>query len=52
MIEVKQGDNLPLMCENIYGDPNYYLQVAEANNIIDFRNLIPGQKILFPRLEK
>ncbi|MAJ51094.1 MAG: hypothetical protein CMB82_05715 [Flammeovirgaceae bacterium] len=52
IIEVKQGDNLPLMCKNIYGDPNYYLQVAEANNIIDFRNLIPGQKILFPRLEK
>jgi hypothetical protein len=50
--EVRKGDSLPLMCENIYGAPHYYLQVAEVNGIIDFRNLTPGQKILFPRLEK
>ena len=52
MIEVKQGDNLPNMCERIYGDQGYYLQVAEANEIVDFRNLVPGQKILFPRIDK
>jgi hypothetical protein len=52
MIEVKQGDNLPLMCQKIYGDAGYYLQVAEANDIVDFRNLIPGQMLLFPRLDK
>jgi nucleoid-associated protein YgaU len=51
-IEVRKGDSLTLMCENIYGAPDYYLQVAEVNGIIDFRNLTPGQKILFPRLEK
>ena len=52
LIEIKEGDNLPLMCEDIYGDSSFYLQVAAANEIVDFRNLVPGQQILFPRLEK
>lgn len=52
LIEIKEGDNLPLMCEDIYGDSSFYLQVAAANDIVDFRNLVPGQQILFPRLEK
>ena len=52
LIEVKEGDNLPLMCEDIYGDSSFYLQVAAANDIVDFRNLVPGHQILFPRLEK
>jgi hypothetical protein len=52
MIEVKSGDNLPTMCKNIYGDASFYLQVAEINELTDFRNLTPGTKILFPRLEK
>ena len=52
LIEIKEGDNLPLMCEDVYGDSSFYLQVAAANEIVDFRNLVPGQQILFPRLEK
>jgi hypothetical protein len=52
MIEVKAGDNLPAMCKNIYGDASFYLQVAEINELTDFRNLLPGSKIFFPRLEK
>ena len=52
MIEVKAGDNLPAMCRDIYGDASYYLQVAEINELTDFRNLSPGAKLLFPRLEK
>ncbi|WP_130734445.1 hypothetical protein [Flavobacterium sp. J27] len=49
---VKDGDQLPLMCENIYGSPNYYMQVARVNNLKDFRNLKPGQEIYFPPIEK
>lgn len=49
---VKDGDQLPLMCENIYGSPNYYKEVARVNNIKDFRNLKPGQEIYFPPIEK
>lgn len=49
---VKQGDTLPLMAFKIYGDSKYYLQVAAANNLTDFRRLKPGQQIMFPPIEK
>ncbi len=50
--KVKYGDTLPLMCYRIYGDPKYYLQVAEANGLDNFRRLKPGTDIFFPPLEK
>lgn len=49
---VKAGDTLPSLCYEIYGDPNYYLEVARANQITNFRNLTPGSKVFFPPLEK
>ncbi len=49
---VKVGDNLPSLCNKIYGDPDYYLAVARANRIDSFRDLTTGTKILFPPLEK
>ncbi len=49
---VQAGDSLPLMCYRIYGDTSYYLDVAKANGLDDFRRLKPGQKIFFPPLEK
>ena len=49
---VKAGDTLPLMTEKIYGDSKYYLEVAKANNIINFRQLKPGMEIVFPPIEK
>jgi nucleoid-associated protein YgaU len=49
---VKAGDDLPSLCNQIYGDPRLYLQVARANGIDDFRNLAPGTKLRFPPLEK
>ncbi len=49
---VKAGDKLPLMTYSIYGDSKYYLEVARANGIINFRNLKTGQKIFFPPIEK
>ncbi len=49
---VKEGDTLPLMTFNIYGDSKYYLQVAEANELTNFRKLSTGQKIKFPPIEK
>ena len=50
--KVKYGDTLPLMCYRIYGDPKYYLQVAEVNGLDNFRLLKPGTDIFFPPLEK
>lgn len=49
---VKEGDTLPAMTQAIYGNFNYYLQVAKANNLLDFRNLQPGTRIFFPPLDK
>jgi hypothetical protein len=49
---VKEGDTLPALCYDIYGDPGYYLEVARANRINDFRKLTSGVKIFFPPLEK
>ncbi|WP_185287905.1 LysM peptidoglycan-binding domain-containing protein [Chryseobacterium lactis] len=49
---VQAGDTLPLMTESIYGDSKYYLEVAKINGLINFRQLIPGQELFFPPLEK
>lgn len=49
---VKAGDTLPLLCYRIYGSPNHYLGVAEANSLDNFRRLTPGDRIYFPPLEK
>ncbi len=49
---VKSGDTLPLLTKEIYGSSRYYLEVARANGIDDFRNLQPGQRIVFPPLDK
>lgn len=50
--EVKEGDTLPLMTHRIYGDSKYYLEVAKANKITNFRKLKVGQQIFFPPLKK
>jgi hypothetical protein len=50
--KVKAGDTLPLMCYRIYGDPKYYLKVAEVNGLGNFRFLPPGTDILFPPIDK
>ncbi|MFA6923677.1 MAG: hypothetical protein WC223_05425 [Bacteroidales bacterium] len=49
---IKDGDTLPNLSNEIYGDPKYYIELAKVNNIKDFRNLKPGEKIYFPPLEK
>ena len=49
---VQAHQTLPLLCQEIYGSPGYYLQVAEANGLDDFRNLRPGQQLVFPPLAK
>lgn len=49
---VKEGDTLPSMAYQIYGDFKYYLEVAKANRLTNFRNLIPGQQLFFPPFDK
>lgn len=49
---VKAGDTLPLMTYRIYGDSKYYLEVAKYNKLSNFRNLTPGDQIIFPPIDK
>ncbi|GAB4107763.1 peptidoglycan-binding protein [Echinicola sediminis] len=49
---VKEGDSLPLMAYQIYGDSRYYLSVAKANKLTNFRKLETGMEIFFPPIEK
>lgn len=51
-VTVKEGDTLPLLCYRAYSDQNYYLQVAQVNELDDFRSLQVGQQLVFPPLEK
>ena len=51
-VTVKEHDTLPLLCEAIYGMPDYYLKVVKANKLIDFRKLVPGQELFFPPVKK
>ncbi|MBD78261.1 MAG: hypothetical protein CL840_05010 [Crocinitomicaceae bacterium] len=51
LIEVRQGDSLPLICNNVYGDPSYYMEVARYNKIVNFRNLAPGTKLYLPPIK-
>lgn len=51
LITVKEGDTLPLLAHRVYGDSRYYIPVMHANNLVHFRNLKPGQKLIFPPIE-
>lgn len=50
--KVKLGDTLPQMCNVIYGDPKYYLQIADVNKLGNFRCLTPGTDLFFPPIDK
>jgi nucleoid-associated protein YgaU len=50
LVVVKAGDTLPLLCEKIYKNGAYYLDVARFNGLTNFRRLTPGTKLRFPPL--
>jgi hypothetical protein len=50
--KVQQGDTLPLLCYRIYGDPQYYPEVARINALDNFRSLVPGTDLVFPPIDK
>jgi len=52
IVTVKDGDTLPLLCYKIYKDSTFYLKVARVNNLLSFRDLEPGTKLLFPPIKK
>ncbi|MDQ1811707.1 peptidoglycan-binding protein [Massilia sp. CCM 9210] len=48
LVAVRAGDTLPLLCERIYADPGYYMEVARVNGLVGFRALTPGMVLRFP----
>ncbi|WP_187428041.1 hypothetical protein ROLI_001570 [Roseobacter fucihabitans] len=48
MVRVRQGDTLPLLCQQIYSDASRYLEVARLNNLDGFRTLVPNTLLRFP----
>ena len=47
---MKEGDKIPLICNDIYNDPSYYVQIAQLNGLTNFRDVGIGTKLLFPPL--
>ena len=47
---VKAGDTLPALCEEIYGEPRMYVEIARVNGLDHFRGLAPGMRLRFPPL--
>jgi Contractile injection system tube protein len=51
-ITVHEGDLLPLLTHQVYKNQNYYLQVAKANKLKNFRKLKTGSTLIFPPISK
>ncbi len=43
-------DHLPLMSEEVYDEPYYYVQLAKTNSLINFRKLKVGDRLTIPPL--
>ncbi|MBI1835301.1 MAG: peptidoglycan-binding protein [Burkholderiales bacterium] len=50
LVQVRAGDTLPLLCDRIYRDSRYYMDVARINGLSSFRHLTPGMTLRFPPL--
>lgn len=51
-VQVKEGDLLPLLTNQVYKDQRYYLQVAKVNKLKNFRKLQAGSTLIFPPISK
>jgi nucleoid-associated protein YgaU len=49
---VKAGDTIYNLAQREYGDDSFYLQIAEANDLKNYRKLIPGQVLIFPPINQ
>ena len=52
MPTIKEGENLVQYCEEYYKDKNFYLKIAELNNLSSFRALKKGKRLEFPPIKK
>ena len=48
IVTFRDGDTVPQLCNRIYGDGAYYVEVARINNITNFRNIKLGTRLYMP----
>jgi Contractile injection system tube protein len=48
---VQAGDDLLIMTHRIYGSPDWYIKVAKVNGLNSFRDIQPGQTLIFPPIK-
>jgi hypothetical protein len=51
LVTVVAGDTLPALCHRIYGSSVHYPKVASVNGLVNFRELRPGMRLRFPKLD-
>jgi hypothetical protein len=49
---IREGDSLPMISDKYYGDPSYYIELAQVNELDNFRNLRAGDQLVIPPLTK
>ncbi len=49
---IREGDSLPNLCMQVYGDMRYYMAVAEHNKLTNFRELEIGTVLEFPPIDR
>lgn len=52
LVEVVEGESLPQLSSKIWDTPNFYIQVAQYNDLNKFRNLKGGLELVFPPIIK
>jgi len=48
LVNVVEGMSLPQLCQNVWSDDAYYVQVAKYNGLDKFRNLKDIKQLIFP----
>lgn len=49
---VKAGDTIYNIANRFYEDESFYLQIAETNDLKNYRRLVPGTKLILPPVQK
>ncbi|HTL83239.1 MAG TPA: LysM peptidoglycan-binding domain-containing protein [Bacteroidia bacterium] len=49
---VKAGDTIYNLAQSEYGDESFYQQIAEVNDLKNYRKLVPGQVLIFPPIKQ
>lgn len=52
LVTVEEGMTLPQLCDKVWKDEKYYIQVAKYNGLNKFRNLKGIQKLIFPPIKQ